>query len=140
MLCIFRARTDSKSKYSLFHFPKDKDFIGVVSDDGFQASPILTYSNSFRPLIIAKITDSGNGSVVSVQMKVIESVSIFMIVWQSLLAVFLLLIGEGVISGQTPLSVGVFVGAAARPFQMPHPAGYAKKWKRRVGARRVLPA
>lgn len=108
-LRILYARTEIRANFSPYRFPKNKDFVGIAIEDGFQVIPDITYSNSFRPLISVRISDSVNGSAVSVQMKLVESVSIFMIVWQSLCAFFLLLIGEGVITGQTPLSVGVFM-------------------------------
>lgn len=108
-LRILQSRTHIREGLPL-RWPKGKDFVGTFTDDGFWLIHGNSYErNSSRPEIHGRVTDTGNGCTVAVRMTPQLFVSIFMGVWLSFCGLVLCIWICTVISGQTPLSFGVFV-------------------------------
>jgi hypothetical protein len=108
-LRILQSRTLIREGLPLVRWPRDKDFIGTFTGDGFRLIPARGERSSFRPEILGRVTDTRDGCAVAVRMAPLLSVSVFMIVWLSLCALLLCIAAGSVIAGRSPLSFGVLV-------------------------------
>ena len=81
-----RSRGSFKEKLELFE--------GVVSDEGFQISRIIDYRNSFLPVIKGRFYPNIKGVRIEITMRLHAAVSIFSIVWLSM-------VGPGVVGATT---------------------------------------
>jgi hypothetical protein len=62
-------------------FSYSKPYIGKIYNNTFEIKRAINYRNSFLPLIKGEVKDDVNGSKINVNMKLIEIVKVFMIIW-----------------------------------------------------------
>lgn len=62
-------------------FGGDKYFEGEVSDIGFKLSRIISYRNSFLPIIKGSFEESASGLKINISMSMHPFVNAFMLIW-----------------------------------------------------------
>ena len=88
-LCLIDARralvshVDERGGWSIFWTrPADRlQFRGKVKDDHFEIVRIISYRNSFIPLVVGHLSEDSNGTTVEIRMRMYLFTSIFMVVW-----------------------------------------------------------
>jgi hypothetical protein len=66
---------------NLFSTSSDKYFSGYVTNGNFEFKRIITYRNSFLPIIKGQIRSWPNGTIVYVKMGLHPAVAVFMCIW-----------------------------------------------------------
>jgi hypothetical protein len=89
-----------------------KPYQGEIGDRAFQISRIISYRNSFLPLIDGRITPEGTGSKIEISMSLSPVVFIFMLVWLGMVG------NIGILFLLATLSEGKFEAAALIPLGM----------------------
>lgn len=98
------------------YYGEDVDFFGTVDKQKFKIYPKISYRNSFLPIIEGVITDSENGSVIHVNMRLHRFVNVFVTIWSVLLLIILvsvLLFGNISGSGNILLFALIILGMLA---------------------------
>jgi hypothetical protein len=89
-----------------------KPYQGEIGDRAFQISRIISYRNSFLPLIDGRITPEGTGSKIEISMSLSPVVFIFILVWLGMVG------NIGILFLLATLSEGKFEPAALIPLGM----------------------
>jgi hypothetical protein len=65
-----------------------KPYVGAIQNGSFKIRRVIDYRNSFLPQINGEIIEDVNGTKIKVEMKLINFVKFFMIIWFSFCAFF----------------------------------------------------
>lgn len=91
-LVSLTLREHTAARYPGLFFPSGSgDFFGQVGTDKFRIIPVISYRNSFVPIIHGTVTPSDRGSTVSLDMQLHFFVKSFSFVWLMFCSFFLLL-------------------------------------------------
>lgn len=108
VLRILQNRTHIRQSLLLWRCPKNKDFVGTFTANGFRIMSLVR-GESFPPLIFGRITQLESECRVAVHMTFTPMAPVFLIVWVSLCLLISGAAAWTVISGQAALSIGIFV-------------------------------
>lgn len=88
----FEIRTRFNTQEIQSRMAETPKYKGKSIPNGFTAIRVITYRNSFLPIIKGEIQDDGRGkSIVTVTMKLHILVSVFMGIWLSFVSIFCIL-------------------------------------------------
>ncbi len=59
----------------------DKHYQGDIYDNGFKVSRIISYKNSFLPILHGSFQRNGDGTDIIIKMKLHKFITVFMIIW-----------------------------------------------------------
>ncbi|GAA4279830.1 hypothetical protein [Gaetbulibacter aestuarii] len=108
----------------------DKIFEGTFSYEQFNIQRVIYYKNSFLPQVQGSYRNFNSGTTISVVLKMHDFVSIFMIIWLSLVSVAFIFTLYGVmVQETTPIAVIFPLVMLAFGFSLPHLAFQHEKKK-----------
>ena len=74
-------------KFGVANNSYSKKYIGTIHNNRFEIKRVITYRNSFLPLIKGEIKNDNNGSEINVKMSLNKIVQVFMSIWLSVVSV-----------------------------------------------------
>jgi hypothetical protein len=128
---ILRLNTDGK-RPGIFRQASDKCFWGSVFPNGFKLSPIITYRNSFLPVIVGRL-EQDDGTVVDVRMRLNGFTTVFMSFWLLMCMAFIAIgtvavaVSQGVASAMIVPFLMLIFGYGMMLYCFSHSARAAKE-------------
>jgi hypothetical protein len=88
---LLHLYTELRENMSVFRFPRNKLFIGIINMADFRLIPGIIYGKSFRPVITGSISEHKGKCIINIKMQLMEYVVTFIIIWISFSVVFIAL-------------------------------------------------
>ena len=82
-----KIETPKPFKFGVANNSYSKKYIGTIHNNRFEIKRVITYRNSFLPLIKGEIKNDNNGSEINVKMSLNKIVQVFMSIWLSVVSV-----------------------------------------------------
>ncbi|HLP14497.1 MAG TPA: hypothetical protein VK177_21380 [Flavobacteriales bacterium] len=96
----------------------DKPYEGVVDAESFKISRVINYKNSFLPVISGTVSGSGKVTAVTIKMRMLLPVRIFMFIWLGGVGLACIFITPFILSGDSASRKQGFDPMALIPFAM----------------------